>query len=89
MDPAWAQHTHAALVEAGLTDVVTTSHQESWAGGSSGCLLHDINSRQLEPQLLARSVEGKDLDEFRRLMHNPEFCAMSYTFVSTRGRKPQ
>ncbi len=84
----WAQGVHTEMCQAGLVDVDTVTHSESWRGGSSGLSLHETNSRQLEPELLAAGLSMGQLRAFRELTRNPNFAAMSYQFVSTRGRRP-
>ncbi|MFC7545715.1 class I SAM-dependent methyltransferase [Plantactinospora sp. GCM10030261] len=85
---SWAQDVHAEMVRAGLTDVDSVTHSESWTGGSRGLALHDINSRQLEPELVAAGLSPAQLRAFHELTRDPSFAAMSYQFVSTRGRRP-
>ncbi|MFB9237912.1 class I SAM-dependent methyltransferase [Plantactinospora siamensis] len=84
----WAQGVHTAMCQAGLVNVDTVTHSQSWPGGSSGLSLHATNSRQLEPELLAAGLSIGQLRAFRELTANPDFAAMSYQFVSTRGRRP-
>jgi SAM-dependent methyltransferase len=86
-DLAWAQNVHAEMVHAGLTDVDTVTHAESWAGGSTGASLHRTNSRQLQEKLLAMGVSAEQLRMFGELTRDPHFAAMSYQFVSTRARR--
>ena len=87
-DLAWAQDVHTEMVLAGLTDVDTITHSQSWPGGSSGASLHETNSRQLEPRLLATGLSRGQLQWFRELARDPGFASLSYQFVSTRGRRP-
>lgn len=87
-DMAWAQNVHTEMALAGLADVDTITHSESWAGGSPGAALHAVNSLQLEPRLVAAGLSHEELRSFRRLSQDPGFAALSYQFVSTRGRKP-
>jgi hypothetical protein len=61
---------------------------ESWPGGSHGARLYEVNSSQLQPQLLDAGLDPAPLNHFRRLMKDPRFAALSYPFVSTRGRRP-
>ncbi|KAB1929324.1 methyltransferase domain-containing protein [Micromonospora noduli] len=87
-DLGWAQDVHTEMALAGLTDLDTITHSQSWAGGSSGTSLYETNSRQLEPDLLAAGLSPQQLHAFRRLLRDPGFAVMSYHFVSTRGRLP-
>jgi SAM-dependent methyltransferase len=87
-DLAWAQNVHTEMALAGLTEVDTVTRAESWAGGSAGLSLHRTNSRQLEPKLLGMGITAEQLRAFRELTRRPDFAAMSYQFVSTRGRRP-
>ncbi|MEV0155872.1 hypothetical protein AB0H57_19295 [Micromonospora sp. NPDC050686] len=87
-DLAWAQDVHGEMVGAGLAEVATITHSQSWPGGSPGASLYETNSRRLEPQLLDAGLSPGQLDGFRRLQRDPAFGVMSYQFVSTRGRRP-
>ncbi|MEV4122304.1 methyltransferase domain-containing protein [Micromonospora sp. NPDC049645] len=87
-DLGWAQDVHTEMALAGLTDLDTITHSQSWAGGSTGTSLYETNSRQLEPDLLAAGLSPSQLNAFRRLLRDPGFAVMSYHFVSTRGRLP-
>lgn len=87
-DLAWAQNVHTEMALAGLTDVDTITYSESWTGGSTGACLHALNSYQLEPRLVAAGLSGEELRGFRELTSDPRFAALSYQFVSTRGRRP-
>lgn len=87
-DLGWAQDVHTEMALAGLTDLDTITHSQSWAGGSTGTSLYETNSRQLEPDLLAAGLSPQQLNAFRRLLRDPGFAVMSYHFVSTRGRLP-
>jgi protein-L-isoaspartate O-methyltransferase len=87
-DLAWAQDVHAEMVRAGLVDVDTITHSQSWPGGSIGASLHATNSRQLESRLLATGLSPAQLEVFRELARDPAFTSLSYQFVSTRGRRP-
>jgi SAM-dependent methyltransferase len=87
-DLAWAQNVHREMALAGLVDVDTVTHSQSWPGGSSGATLLEVNCRQLEPRLIAAGFPPEQLAAFRELMTDPRFTALSYQFVSTRGRRP-
>ncbi|MFD0822870.1 class I SAM-dependent methyltransferase [Micromonospora zhanjiangensis] len=88
-DMAWAQTVHTEMALAGLADIDTVTHSESWVGGSPGASLHATNSRQLEPKLQADGVTPGQLRVFRELARDPRFASLSYQFVSTRGRRPR
>jgi len=88
-DLAWAQNVHLEMALAGLTDIDTITHAESWAGGSSGAGLLEVNCRQLEPRLTASGFTPEQLAGFRKLTADPRFAALSYQIVSTRGRRPR
>jgi ubiquinone/menaquinone biosynthesis C-methylase UbiE len=87
-DLGWAQNVHTEMIHIGLTEVDTMARSESWTGGSAGMALHRTNSRQLEPKLRAMGVSAEQLHAFRQLTGCSDFAAMSYQFVSTRGRRP-
>ncbi|MEH1163847.1 methyltransferase domain-containing protein [Micromonospora sp. CPCC 205539] len=87
-DLGWALDVHTEMTLAGLTEVDSITHSQSWAGGSTGTSLYETNSRQLEPELLAAGLSASQLTAFRKLVRDPAFAVMSYHFVSTRGRRP-
>ncbi len=87
-DMAWARGVHDAMTRAGLVDIDTVTHAESWSGGSSGASLYEVNSHQLQPALEAMGIGTAEIDTFRGLTRDPAFATLSYEFVSTRGRKP-
>jgi SAM-dependent methyltransferase len=87
-DLSWAQKLHTEMALAGLTEVDTVARAESWTGGSAGLSLHRTNSKQLATRLHAMGVSAEELRVFRELTADPAFAAMSYQFVSTRGRRP-
>lgn len=87
-DLAWAQDVHTEMALAGLAEIDTVTHTESWTGGSPGMSLYEVNSRQLEPRLLSAGLSAEQLRGFRTLTRDPAFTAMSYQFVSTRARQP-
>jgi 2-polyprenyl-3-methyl-5-hydroxy-6-metoxy-1,4-benzoquinol methylase len=87
-DLGWAAAVHPALCRAGLVDVGSVAHSETWAGGSSGARLHAANTRQLAAQLDALGLTPGELERFRAVVADPAHAAASYRFVSTRGRRP-
>lgn len=87
-DITWAHQVHPRMAEAGLDNIHTIEHAESWAGGSPGSRLHLANITQKRDQLLASGLAHDDLARFVALMDHPGFSARSWQLVSTRGRKP-
>jgi len=87
-DLGWAREVHGEMASSGLVDIDTIVHAESWPGGSSGARLFEINCVQLQPALLDAGLDAVQVTLFRHLMHDPRFAALSYPFVSTRGRAP-
>jgi len=87
-DLGWAPRVHGQMAAAGLQTIDTIVHSESWAGGSSGMALYEINARALVADIVAAGVPDDHVAEFCRLTRDPRFAALSYEFVSTRGRKP-
>jgi ubiquinone/menaquinone biosynthesis C-methylase UbiE len=87
-DMGWAQNVHTEMALGGLTEVDTITYSESWSGGSPGVSLHEVNSRQLEAELVGAGLSRGQLEDFRELTHDPAFACLSYQFVSTRGRRP-
>ncbi|MFJ1703874.1 class I SAM-dependent methyltransferase [Kitasatospora sp. NPDC088346] len=86
-DLDWGRRVHGAMTGLGLTGVRTSVHAESWSH-DGGARLHEINSRQLQGPLLAAGVTPDELTRFRALVRRPGFDALSYTLVSTSGRRP-
>ncbi|MGW3468170.1 class I SAM-dependent methyltransferase [Saccharopolyspora sp. NPDC000995] len=88
-DTAWAQGAHAAMTDAGLEEVFSTTYAESWTGGSVGIHLHRVNTEQVEDQLIASGVAPEDLREFWSLLDDPRFTVNSYPLVTVQGRRRQ
>lgn len=86
-DLAWAHEVYAAMRAAGLADVRSTTHSESWTGGGIGAALHATNSRQLAAQLDAAGITPGELERFRAIVSDPGHAACSYPLVTTRGRR--
>ncbi|HKT05063.1 MAG TPA: methyltransferase domain-containing protein [Rugosimonospora sp.] len=87
-DLAWAQEVYGEMAAVGLTDIDALVHAQSWAGGSPGARLYEVNCRQLQPKLVDAGYDMASLRRFQSLMWDPHFAAFSYQFVSTRGRRP-
>lgn len=88
VDLEWAHRVHPAMVEAGLVEIHSTEHAESWTGGGAGSRLHHVNSIQKEEALREAGVTDEELARFRELVADPAFSARSWQFVCTRGRRP-
>ncbi len=88
VDLGWAHEVYREMARLGLTNIDTLVHAENWPGGSWGAQLYEVNSRQLQAELLDAGIGMTGLMLFRSLMRDPRFAAMSYPFVSTRGRRP-
>lgn len=86
-DIAWGHQLHTAMYAAGLRDVDTIEHVESWTGGQPGNQLHVANINGMRPRLLDVGFTEADLDAFLGLLQDPAFAAPSWPFVLTRGRK--
>jgi SAM-dependent methyltransferase len=87
-DLGWAHDVYGEMATAGLTDIDTLVHAESWPGGSPGARLFEVNAGQLHPQLLDAGLDPTDLRFFQLLVRDRRFAALSYPFVSTRARRP-
>ena len=87
VDMAWACQAHSAMSAAGLSQVHSVTHVESWTGGGHGCRLYEASCFQLEEPLLAAGLTAADLTRIRELTEDRAFTANSYTFVSTRGQR--
>ncbi len=90
LDSQWAYETYGALRDQGLVDVGLATFAESWRGGSAGCDLHHVNSRQLQDKAVASQLATEaEFDAFRQLVSDPRFAVSSYQLVSTWGRRPR
>jgi SAM-dependent methyltransferase len=87
-DIGWGHQVHQAMRTAGLHNVDTIEHVESWTGGQPGNQLHVANISQLRPRLVDAGLTEADLDAFLGLLDDPAFAAPSWPFVLTRGQKP-
>ncbi|WP_141311900.1 methyltransferase [Streptomyces spinoverrucosus] len=86
-DPLWGRRTLAALTNAGLTEVTSTTYAESWPGGGKGIGLHRVNMQQAREGLLADGITDEELTRFYALLDNPAFVVNSYPLISTQGCK--
>lgn len=87
-DPTWASRVHAAMIEAGLTDVDTTITARSWPGGTAGALLIAANIGQLHEEFIEAGMTAEELDEVCRLVADPRVVVRSHLTYSTIGRRP-
>lgn len=82
-DPSWAHACQQAMRDARLSDVVATTFNRTWTGGSPGTLLHTINLHQLQDHL--DGLSQRDRNRFRVLATHPDTVAWFYPIISTRG----
>ncbi|MDN5915959.1 MAG: class I SAM-dependent methyltransferase [Pseudonocardia sp.] len=88
-DVRWGVHAYQAVRELGLVEVGSLARATPWPGGGDGARWLDINSRQLEDQLLGTGlVTAGDLDGVRASLGDPAFVVSSYLTISTWGRRP-
>ncbi|KOV90200.1 methyltransferase [Nocardia sp. NRRL S-836] len=86
-DVTWGRNVQAAMAQAGLKDVSSTTFAESWAGGGTGAGLHRVNTEQVEDQLIAAGITRESLREFWTLLDDPNFVVNSYPLISARGQR--
>ncbi|MEV7625736.1 class I SAM-dependent methyltransferase [Actinoplanes sp. NPDC089786] len=85
-DPTWAGRVHAAMLDAGLTDVTTEVHARSWPGGSAGALLQASNIVQQRAALRDAGLADADLDRILELLNDPGMVVRGHLLYSTAGR---
>jgi len=88
-NPSWASRVHAAMLDAGLTNVDTMVTCRSWEGGTPGAMLIAANIGQLREEFLAAGMTADELDEVCRLVADPRVVLRSHFTYSTVGRRPQ
>ncbi|WP_238011591.1 class I SAM-dependent methyltransferase [Dactylosporangium sp. AC04546] len=88
-DVGWSRRAPLLLRAAGLVDVTTVAHNQLWAGGEAGNLLHVSNSQQLQDALLARGMALSQLELLREAMQDPDTLAYCYWLFTTTGRRPR
>jgi 2-polyprenyl-3-methyl-5-hydroxy-6-metoxy-1,4-benzoquinol methylase len=89
MDSAWARTAYQTLRDTGFVDLGFSGFCEPWEGGSPGAHLHRANAQQVSGQLLAEGFASEpELQEFLRLLDQPELTLSSYLMLSTWGRRP-
>lgn len=86
-DPAWALRVHAAMIQAGLTEVDTEVHARSWPGGTAGALLNAANIAQQRDGLRAAGLGDDLLDRVTALMSDPRMVVRAPLLYSTAGRR--
>ncbi|HWG97756.1 MAG TPA: hypothetical protein VNV66_00145, partial [Pilimelia sp.] len=87
-DPAWAAQVPQAMSDAGLVEVDTVCHADSWRGGSAGCLLPVVVSTELRAHLIEAGASADDLDALPEVMHHPDTLVLGNLTFSTIGRRP-
>jgi SAM-dependent methyltransferase len=87
-DPSWCVSVPAAMTDAGLTDVRTVAHAESWQGGSAGCQLPIAVSTELHDRLVAHGMDAGDLERLRARLAEPSTVLVGNLTWSTTGYKP-
>jgi SAM-dependent methyltransferase len=88
MDSGWARRIPAVMGDAGLVGVTAQVFNRLWAGGSAGMLLHDCNSRQKQPELLAAGMSLEQLDRLRTAMSDPQVWAYHWPMITAVGVRP-
>jgi SAM-dependent methyltransferase len=86
-DRTWAASTAQAMSEAGLVDIETVADTRSWAGGTAGCLLPIVVSRELRVPLLRAGASADDLDALPEVLTNPGTLLLGNVMLSTIGRR--
>ncbi|GAB2965053.1 methyltransferase domain-containing protein [Micromonospora polyrhachis] len=86
-DLYWVTHTAAAMADAGLVEVDTAVHAQSWRGGTAGYLLPLTVARTLRGPLLEAGVDSDDLDALAEVLTHPETVLLGDTVFSTIGRR--
>jgi SAM-dependent methyltransferase len=85
----WGNEVHATMLDAGLTEVRTRWHSESWTGGEHGSRLLANNVSQKREQIIETGLTGEEVDTFTDvLMRDPRMVVRSHLFCSIRGRRP-
>ncbi|GGZ40039.1 methyltransferase [Streptomyces inusitatus] len=88
VDLTWGRSMAAAMEQAGLTDIDTEPHVQSWRCHSPGTALQIHNTHHLRTRFLAVGVTDEDLRAARRVMSHPHFLAASCLMYSAQGRRP-
>jgi len=88
-DTGWAEQTADAMTAAGLVDVETEVHAESWRGGTPGCQLPIAVARELRPRLLDAGLTADDLDALVDVMTNPDTLVLGNPTFSTIGHRAE
>ncbi|GIH16075.1 class I SAM-dependent methyltransferase [Rugosimonospora africana] len=87
-DRAWGRQIHQAMLDAGLLDVQTVIHAESWPGGTAGARLMQATVEQLRPQLLTTGQSEEQLARVQTLLDDPGLILQGHPMYSTCGRSP-
>jgi SAM-dependent methyltransferase len=87
IDPRWAARAGGVMSKAGLADVTTNIHAQSWQGGAGACLLHRSNTIQLRPKLLGDGFTEAEIDALQDVLVDPRFVISSYLMFTTVGTR--
>lgn len=83
----WPWQLHGAMVGAGLGDVDTAVHADSWPGGTAGAELHVANIGQLRDRLLDGGMTAEQLDRLAGYLRDPRMVVRGLLTISTIGRR--
>jgi SAM-dependent methyltransferase len=89
IDLQWGNKMHGVMLDAGLTNVRTRWHVETWTGGTYGCRLLENNIAQKRDDIVALGdVSQEEIDTFMKLLYDPNVVIRSHEFCSVRGQRP-
>lgn len=87
-DCTWCLSVPAAMLDAGLIDVKTAVHAQSWRGGTAGCELPIAVSAELHDRLIAHGMDAGDLQRLRARLAEASTMVIGNLTWSTTGHKP-
>jgi SAM-dependent methyltransferase len=87
-DPTWCVRVPVTMVDAGLVDVRTAVHAQSWRGGSAGCELPIVVSTELSARLTAHGIDEGELEQLRTGLAEPATVVLGNLTWTTTGYKP-
>lgn len=84
-DPHWCVRVPAAMRDAGLVRIDTFTQARSWSGGTPGCRLPILVSKQLQDQLIVHGMDAGELTRLRAVLDDPWTVVQGNLTWSTLG----
>lgn len=86
-DSIWYSKVHGEMVDAGLTDVRTTTASRSWRSGQPGAVLPLITTTEARERLIECGFAPKDIDGLHMTLRHQDTVVQGLPIWTTLGRR--